>query len=89
MEASMHGSSDKRPEGDQIWSIKLVALPLLIVVALIAMVVSHPSAIKWILDAVQAELVGSEFVGTEIVPDPTPPAQVARPTNQIRTVQAN
>jgi hypothetical protein len=88
MEASMHGSSDKRPEGDQIWSIKLVALPLLIVVALIAMVVSHPSAIEWILDAAQAEFAGSEFVGTEIVPDSTPPAQQAQPTNQIRTVHA-
>jgi hypothetical protein len=40
MEASMHGSLDKRRGHDQGWSIKPVALPLLSFVALIGMVVS-------------------------------------------------
>jgi hypothetical protein len=88
----MHGSFDKQPKGDpppyQNWSFKLVALPVLIVVALIGMVVSHPPAVKWVSDAVQAEFVGPRFVGTEIVPDLASPTQLARPTNQIRTVRA-
>jgi hypothetical protein len=93
MEASMHGSFDKQPQdGRSVYrsfSIKLVALPVLIIVALIAMAVSHPSATKWISDAVQAEFFGTEFVGTDIVPDAAPPTQLAQPTNQIRTVHAD
>jgi hypothetical protein len=89
----MHGSLDKQPQDDrsayQSFSIKLVALPVLFIVALIGMAVSHPSASKWISDAVQAEFVGTEFVGTDIVPNQTPPTQLARPNNQIRTVKAN
>jgi len=84
----MHGSFDKQPQDDQSvyrsFSIKLVALPVLIIVALIGMAVSHPAAIKWISDAAQAE-----FVGTGLVPDLTPPTQLARPTNQIQTVHAH
>jgi hypothetical protein len=90
MEASMHGSFDKQPHDGQsayrTFSIKLVALPLLVIVALIGMAVSRSSATKWISDAVQAEFLGTEFVGTDIAPDLTPPTQLARPTNQIRTV---
>lgn len=89
----MHGSLDKQPRGDrsayQSFSIKLVALPLLFIAALIGMAVSHPSASKWISDAVQAEFVGTQFVGTDLVPNLTPPTQLAPPTNQIRTVKAN
>jgi hypothetical protein len=91
MEASMQGSFDKQPQGDrsvyQSFSIKLVALPVLFIVALIGMAVSRPSASKWISDAVQ--VVGTQFVGTDPVPNLAPPAQLARPTNQIRTVKAN
>jgi hypothetical protein len=93
MEASMHGSLGKQPQDDRSvyrsFSIKLVALPVLIVVALIGMAVSHPSATKWIADAAQAELVGTEFVGTDIVPDLAQPIQIARPASQIRTVRSN
>jgi hypothetical protein len=87
MEASMRGSFDKQPHddrnADQGWSIKLVALPLLAVVALIGMVLSHPAAIKWISDAAQAE-----FVGTDMVPDLAPPMRTAQPTNEARSVKA-
>lgn len=65
------------------WDIKLFALPVLFVVALIGFVVSHPSASKWISDAAQAE-----FVGTDLMPDVAPPTRVAQPTNEIRTVKA-
>jgi hypothetical protein len=92
MEESMHGSFDKQPHDDQNfdqgWSIKLVALPVLVVVALIGMVLSHPTAIKWISDAAQAEYVGTEFVGTDLVPNLVPPTRTAQPANQIRTVRA-
>jgi hypothetical protein len=88
MEASMHGSLDKQPREGQSayrnWDMKLIALPILGVVALIALAVSHPGASKWISDAAQAE-----FVGTDFVPDLAPPTQLAQPGNQIRTVKAH
>jgi hypothetical protein len=87
MEASMHGSLDKQPrEGKSAyrnWNMKLIALPILGVVALIAFVISHPGASKWIADAAQAEFVGMDFV-----PDLAPPTRLAQPDNQIRTVKA-
>jgi len=83
----MHGSLDKPPRDDQSsnrgWDIKLVALPILLMIALIRLAVSHPSASKWISDAAQAE-----FVGTDFVPDLAPPTRLAQPTNEIRTVKA-
>ena len=63
--------------------IKLFALPVLFVVALIGFVVSHPSASKWVSDAAQAE-----FVGPDLVPDIAAPTRVAQPANEIRTVKA-
>jgi len=79
----MHGPLEKQPRDAKSayrnWNIKLFALPILLVVALISFVVSHPSASKWISDAAQAE-----FVGTDL----TPPTVVAQPTNEIRTVKA-
>ena len=66
------------------WDVKLLALPILLGVALIGFAVSHPSASKWISDAVQAE-----FVGTDFVPDLVPPTRLAEPKNEIRVVKAN
>jgi hypothetical protein len=84
MEASMHGSFDQSPQDDQSiyrsWTIKLIALPVLALVALIAFAISHPETANWISEAVQVEFVG---------PDLAPPTQVARPANQIRTVLAH
>jgi hypothetical protein len=82
MEAIMHGSLDRPPRDD--WDIKLVALPILLVVALIGLAVSQPNASKWISDAAQAE-----FVGTDFVPDLAPPTQLAQPTNETRIVRSN
>ena len=52
----MHGSSDRSPQDDQSiyrnWNIKLVALPVLVVVALIAYAISHPETTNWISEAV-------------------------------------
>jgi hypothetical protein len=75
MEASMHGPFDKTPKGEpniyQNWSMKLFALPLLLAIALIGYVVSHPGIVKWVADGVQAE-----FVGTEL-PEVAPPKRLA------------
>jgi hypothetical protein len=87
MEASMHGPLEKQPRDSKSayrnWDIKLFALPVLLVVALIGFVVSHPSVFEWISDAAQAE-----FVGTDLVPDIAPPTRLAQPSNEIRTVKA-
>jgi hypothetical protein len=71
----MHGPFDKsRGESNiyQNWSIKLFALPLLVVIALIGYVVSHPDVARWIADGVQAE-----FVDTELGPEGTPARRLA------------
>jgi hypothetical protein len=87
MEASMHGPFDKSPKGEpniyQNWSMKLFALPLLLAIALIGYVISHPEVSKWVADGVQAE-----FGGTNIVPA-APPAQVAQPNDQVRTTSVH
>ena len=75
---------EKPPRNGDYWDIKLLAVPLLLGTALIGFVVSHPSASKWIADAVQAE-----FVGTDLVPDLVPATRLAEPKNQTRTVKAN
>jgi hypothetical protein len=86
----MHDSFDEPPDDDQniyqSLSIKLIALPLLIVIALIGMVVSHPAAVRWASDTAQAEPVGPDFVGPDIVPDTPRPARLAQPASRIRTL---
>jgi hypothetical protein len=83
----MHGPLDDKPrdpkDAYRAWDIKLVALPILIVVALVGMAIAQPSASKWISDAVQAE-----FAGTDLAPDVAPPTRMAQPTNEVRTVKA-
>ncbi|MBR0869573.1 hypothetical protein JQ633_04325 [Bradyrhizobium tropiciagri] len=72
----MHGSFDKRHQDQQhnyqSFSIKLIALPVLVIVAMIAVLVSRPAAVQWISDAAEAE-----FIGTDLVPDVAPQAQMA------------
>ena len=82
----MHGSFDKQPREGQSayrnWDMKLIALPILGVVALIAFVVSHPAASKWISDAAQAEFVNMDFAS-----ELAPPTRIAQPNNEVRTVK--
>jgi hypothetical protein len=86
----MQDSFDQPPDDDQnicqSWSIKLIVLPLLFVIALIGMVVSHPAAVKWVSDTAQTEPVGPDFVGPDIVPDTPPTARLAQPASRIRTL---
>ena len=81
----MHGPFDKTTKGEpniyQSWRMKLFALPLLLVIALIGFIVSHPDVTRWVADGVQAE-----FVGTQLAPDLASPKRVAQPSNQVRTV---
>ncbi|WP_146987656.1 hypothetical protein [Bradyrhizobium macuxiense] len=93
VEESMQGSFDNRrqdPESNyKSFSIKLIALPVLVIVALIGMLVSHPAAVKWISDAAQAEFVGTDAVDTNPLPRMAQPAPTALPRNEMRTVKAN
>ena len=84
----MHGSFDRSPQGDdhsiyRSWNIKLIALPVLVVVALIAYAVSHPETSNWVSEAAQAE-----FVGSDLVPSLAPPTRMAQPENRIHAVLA-
>ena len=83
----MHGSLDKQPRDSESvyrnWSMKLIALPILAAIALIAFAVSHPDASRWIAQAVEAE-----FSNTDLVPDLAPPTRLALPSNEIRTINA-
>ena len=65
------------------WNIKLLALPILFIVALIGFAISHPGASSWISEAAQTELVG-----VDLVLDLAPPSRLAQPSNEIRTVKA-
>ena len=84
----MHGPFEKARKGEpnihQSWSIKLVALPLLLLIALIGYIVSHPDIAKWVADGVEAELVG-----TNASPDLGSAKRVAQPGNQGRAVTAH
>ena len=72
----MHGPFDKSPEGEpniyRSWSMKLFALPLLLVIALIGYIVSHPEVGKWVADGVQAEFVGTGQLPGATVTIPAP-----------------
>jgi len=79
----MHGSFDRSQENrnrtDRDWNVALFALPVLVVVALVALAIIQPAAPSWISEAAQAEFVGMN--SPEIVP--------AQPAMQIRTVKAD
>lgn len=60
MHGSLNESPENRPNIYRSWSIKLFALPLLLAIALIGYVVSHPDVIKWLADGVQAEFANTD-----------------------------
>ncbi len=83
----MHGSLDKSGRNEnslfQRWGIGFLALPALLVIALVALAIVQPATSNWISEAVQAE-----FTGTVVMPE-LAPAQFAQPAMQIRTVRAD
>jgi hypothetical protein len=78
----MHGSFDRfqenRNRNDRGANVALFALPVLVVIALVALAIIQPAAPSWISEAAQAEFVGMN--SPEIAP--------AQPAMQIRTVKA-
>ena len=78
----MHGSfkrlRESRNRADRDWTVAVFALPVLALIALIALAIIQPAAPGWIAQAAQAEfgIVNSP----EIVP--------TQPAMQIRTVKA-
>ena len=81
----MHGSLNRSDENqnrtDRNWSIGLFALPVLVMIALVALAIIKPVASVWISEAAQAEFVGPD--APEVAP-----TKLAQPATQIRTVKA-
>jgi hypothetical protein len=72
----MHGSFDRSGENanrtQRSWSVGFFALPVVLVIALIALAVTQPVASNWISESVQAEFVGTDFA-------PAAPTRIAKP----------
>ena len=81
----MHGSLNRSDENqnrtDRNWSIGLFVLPVLVMIALVALAIIKPVASVWISEAAQAEFVGPD--APEVAP-----TKLAQPATQIRTVKA-
>jgi len=79
----MHGSFDRFQENrnrtDRGANVALFALPVLVMIALVALAIIQPAAPSWISEAAQAEFVGMN--SPEIAP--------AQPATQIRTGKAH
>jgi len=82
MHGSLNRSNENRNRTDQNWSIEFFVLPVLAVIALVALAIIKPAASIWISDAAQAEFVGPN-------PPEAAPTKLAQPAMQIRTVKAN
>ena len=85
----MHGRFGQSNHNNQgiyrKWGIGFLALPAIVVTALLVLSISQPSTTNWIADAVEAE-----FSGITLAPEQAPPAQapvrLAQPRPQIRIV---
>jgi hypothetical protein len=88
METSMHGIFEKSGEAVKRiyrnWGIGIFALPLLIVIAVAGLAMTHLDASSWIPEAAQ-----TEFTGAYYGPVATPSKQLAQPVGDIRSVRAN
>jgi len=82
----MHGPFDKSGKNEnsiyQRWGIGFLALPALLVIALIVLAIVQPAASNWIAETAQAE-----FTGIGVMPEQVP-TQLARPAMELRTVRA-
>ena len=83
----MHGTFDRSRKSnnriDRGSGIEFLALPALLVIAVIGLAMIHPAMPSWISEAVQAE-----FVGIDSAPDVVP-TRLAQPGMVTRTVKAN
>ena len=82
----MHGTFDRSRKSnnriDRGSGIEFLALPALLVIAVIGLAMIHPALPSWISEAVQAE-----FVDPDLVRD-IAPTQFAQPRTVTRTVKA-
>jgi hypothetical protein len=81
----MRGLLDKQRESHGVYrnsSIKLIAIPILFVVALLGFAVSHPNVSRWISEAAEAE-----FVVPDIDSGRPSVRRFAKPANEVRTVK--
>jgi hypothetical protein len=82
----MHGSFDRSGESNnrisRSWGIGFFVLPVLLVIAVIGLAITHPVVSIWISEAVQAE-----FVAAYLAPDAAP-TRLAQPGMVTRTVKA-
>jgi hypothetical protein len=87
MEASMHGTFDRSGKTDKVSygnsGIRLVVIPALLAIAVVALAIKQPDVSRWISEAAQAE-----FAATNVAPEATP-TELAQPAREIRTVKAN
>ena len=83
---SVHGSFDRFQENrnrtDRDWNVALFAVPIFVVIALIALAIVQPNASNWISEAAQAEFVGMN--SPAVVPAP-----IVQPAMQTQTVNAD
>jgi hypothetical protein len=86
MEAPMHGTFDRSRKSnnriDRGSGAEFLALPALLVIAVIGLAMIHPALPSWISEAVQAE-----FVDPDLVRDITA-TRFAQPGTVTRTVKA-
>ncbi len=82
MHGSLNRSNQDRNRTERDWSIGLLALPVLVMIALVWLAIVKPVASVWISEAAQAEFVGPN-------PPDVAPTKLAQPAKQIRTVKAN
>jgi hypothetical protein len=85
MEESMHGSLEKPGKVERniygSWGVRLFAIPVLLLTALIGFVLSHPAESSWISQAMQAQFAGSDRAAAT--------KQTAKPAIEFRTVKAH
>jgi hypothetical protein len=83
MEAAMHGSFDRPGENtnriQRSWSLGFFALPVVLVIVLVAVAMTQPTASNWISEAAQAEFVGSDVA-------PMTPTQLAQPMRGVQNL---
>jgi hypothetical protein len=83
----MHGTFDRSGKtGKSVHpdsSLRLVVIPALLAVALVALAIMQPNASRWIAEAAQAE-----FAATYPVPEDAP-TRFAQPADSIRSARAN
>jgi len=83
----MHGTFDRSGESDKGiyrgWRFEFIALPALLVIALVGLAITQPDMSSLVSEAVQAE-----FANAHLAPQ-IAPTQIAQPARVIRTVRAN